>query len=45
MSDFAFLADEFPAVHEAAEEAERQAGVSPTAAAFVAGKAVKVAVK
>jgi len=27
MSNFAFLAAEFPAVHEAAEEAERQAGV------------------
>ena len=34
MSNFAFLAAEFPAVHEAAVEAERQAGVSPTAAAF-----------
>jgi len=32
-------------VHEAAAEAERQAGVSPTAAAFFAGKAVEVAVK
>jgi type I restriction enzyme R subunit len=45
MSNFAFLAVEFPAVHEAAVEAERQAGVSPTAAAFFAGKAVEVAVK
>lgn len=45
MSNFAFLAAEFPAVHEAAMEAERQAGVSPTAAAFFAGKAVEVAVK
>jgi type I restriction enzyme R subunit len=45
MSNFAFLAAEFPAVHEAAVEAERQAGVSPTAAAFFAGKAVEVAVK
>ncbi|SHK61449.1 type I restriction enzyme, R subunit [Bradyrhizobium lablabi] len=45
MSNFAFLAAEFPAVHEAAAEAERQAGVSPTAAAFFAGKAVEVAVK
>jgi type I restriction enzyme R subunit len=45
MSNFAFLATEFPAVHEAATEAERQAGVSPTAAAFFAGKAVEVAVK
>lgn len=45
MSNFAFLASEFPAVHEAAVEAERQAAVSPTAAAFFAGKAVEVAVK
>src|SRR6185437_4444443 len=45
MSNFAFLAAEFPAVHEAAIEAERQAGVSPTAAAFFAGKTVEVAVK
>jgi type I restriction enzyme R subunit len=45
MSNFAFLAAEFPAVHEAAMEAERQAAVSPTAAAFFAGKAVEVAVK
>src|SRR6202171_1665788 len=45
MSNFAFLAAEFPAVQEAAVEAERQAGVSPTAAAFFAGKAVEVAVK
>lgn len=45
MSNFTFLAAEFPAVHEAAVEAERQAGVSPTAAAFFAGKTVEVAVK
>src|ERR1700712_1089073 len=45
MSNFAFLAAEFPAVHEAAMEAERQAAVSPTAAAFFAGKAVEIAVK
>src|SRR3954463_2572760 len=45
MSNFAFLAAEFAAVHEAAVEAERQAAVSPTAAAFFAGKAVEVAVK
>jgi type I restriction enzyme R subunit len=45
MSNFAFLAAEFPAVHEAAAEAERQAAVSSTAAAFFAGKAVEVAVK
>lgn len=45
MSNFSFLAAEFPTVHEAAVEAERQAGVSPTAAAFFAGKAVEIAVK
>lgn len=45
MSNFAFLAAEFPAVHDAALEAERQATASPTAAAFFAGKAVEVAVK
>ena len=45
MSNFAFLAAEFPTVHEAAVEAERQAAVSPTAAAFFAGKTVEVAVK
>jgi type I restriction enzyme R subunit len=45
MSHFAFLAAEFPAVHEAAVEAERQAAMSPTASAFFAGKAIEVAVK
>lgn len=45
MSNFAFLAAEFPSVYEAAAEAELQAGVSPTAAAFFAGKTVEVAVK
>jgi type I restriction enzyme, R subunit len=45
MSNFAFLAAEFPTVHEAALEAERQASVSPTAAAFFAGKTVELAVK
>jgi type I restriction enzyme R subunit len=45
MSNFNFLAAEFPAVHEAAVEAERQAVVSPTAAAFFAGKTVEIAVK
>ena len=44
-SNFAFLAAEFPAVHESAVEAERQAAVSPVAAAFFAGKTVEVAVK
>ncbi|GJD44196.1 UvrABC system protein B [Methylobacterium cerastii] len=45
MSNFAFLLPEFPHVHEAAAEAERQAAASPTAAAFFSGKAVEVAVK
>src|SRR3954452_18015889 len=45
MSNFAFLAAEFPAVHEAAVEAERQAAVSPTAGAFFAGKTVEGGVK
>lgn len=45
MSNFAFLLPEFPAVHEAAAEAERQVAASPTAGAFFAGKAVEVAVK
>lgn len=45
MSNFSFLAAEFPFVHEAAAEAEKQAAASPTAAAFFAGKAVEVAVK
>lgn len=45
MSNFAFLFPEFPHVHEAATEAERQAAASPTATAFFSGKAVEVAVK
>ncbi len=45
MSNFAFLASEFPAVHDAAVEAEKQAALSPTAAAFFAGKTVEIAVK
>jgi type I restriction enzyme R subunit len=45
MSNFAFLSAEFPAVHDAAVEAERQAAVSPTASAFFAGKALEIAVK
>ncbi|TPN49491.1 DEAD/DEAH box helicase [Mesorhizobium sp. B1-1-9] len=45
MSNFAFLAAEFPTVYEAAVEAERQGGKSPTAAAFFAGKTVELAVK
>jgi type I restriction enzyme R subunit len=40
MSNFPFLAAEFPAVHEAAVEAERQAAVSPTAAAFLPARRV-----
>ena len=44
-SNFAFLSAEFATVHEAAVEAERQASVSPTAAAFFAGKTVELAVK
>lgn len=35
MSNFAFLAAEFPSVHKAAAEAECQTGVSPTAATFI----------
>lgn len=45
MSNFAFLAAEFPTVHEAALSAERQASGDPTAAAFFAGKTVEVAIK
>ena len=45
MSNFAFLATEFPAVHEAALSAERNAAADPTAAAFFAGKTVEIAVK
>lgn len=45
MSNFTFLAAEFATVPEAALEAESQAAVSPTAAAFFAGKTVEIAVK
>ncbi len=45
MSNFAFLAAEFPTVHEAAVSAERNAAADPTAAAFFAGKTVEIAVK
>lgn len=45
MSNFAFLLPEFPHVHEAAVEAERQAAASPTAGAFFAGKAVEIGIK
>jgi|GEM_PF-3866135 len=37
MSNFTFLAAEFPAVHEAAVEAERQAAAAPGATVFFAG--------
>ena len=45
MSNFAFLAVEFPTVYEAAASAERNAVADPTAAAFFAGKTVEIAVK
>ena len=45
MSNFSFLVAEFPTVHEAAVKTERKAGLSPTAAAFFAGKTVELAVK
>lgn len=45
MSNFAFLAGEFPTVHEPAVAAERHANSDPTAAAFFAGKTVEIAVK
>ena len=45
MSNFAFLAAEFPAVHESAVAAERHAGTDPRAAVFYAGRTVEIAVK
>jgi type I restriction enzyme, R subunit len=45
MSNFTFLAAEFPTVHDAALAAERHASADPTAAAFYAGKTVEIAVK
>jgi type I restriction enzyme, R subunit len=45
MSNFTFLAAEFPTVHDAALAAERHATADPTAAAFYAGKTVEIAVK
>jgi type I restriction enzyme R subunit len=45
MSNFDFLADEFPAIHEAALAAERYAGSDPRTAAFHAGRTVEIAVK
>ena len=45
MSNFAFLAVEFPSVHESAQAAERHAVSDPRAALFYAGRAVEIAVK
>jgi type I restriction enzyme R subunit len=45
MSNFAFLAAEFPTVHEAAVSAERHAAADPRAAAFYAGRTVEIAAK
>lgn len=45
MSNFAFLAAEFPAVHESASLAERHAPTDPRAACFYAGRTVEIAVK
>ena len=45
MSNFAFLAREFPTVHESAVAAERHAVSDPRAAAFYAGRTVEIAVK
>lgn len=45
MSNFDFLAEEFPAIHEAALAAERYAGSDPRTAAFHAGRTVEIAVK
>jgi len=45
MSNFAFLAAEFPAVHESATAAERHVASDPRAAAFYAGRTVEIAVK
>ncbi|MEO3387595.1 DEAD/DEAH box helicase family protein [Mesorhizobium sp. CAU 1741] len=45
MSNFVFLAAEFPAVHEAALAAEKHVVSDPRAAAFYAGRTVEVAVK
>lgn len=45
MSNFTFLADEFPAVHESAVAAEKHAASDPRAAVFYAGRTVEIAVK
>ncbi|BCG76994.1 DEAD/DEAH box helicase family protein [Mesorhizobium sp. 113-3-3] len=44
MSNFAFLAAEFPAVHEAAVAAERHGASDPRASVFYAGRAVEIGV-
>jgi type I restriction enzyme R subunit len=45
MSNFAFLAAEFPSVHESAQAAERHAVSDPRAALFYAARTVEIAVK
>lgn len=45
MSNFAFLAIEFPSVHDSATAAERHAVSDPRAALFYAGRTVEIAVK
>ncbi|BCH29601.1 restriction endonuclease subunit R [Mesorhizobium sp. L-8-10] len=45
MSNFAFLAAEFPSVHEAAVAAEKHAASDPRAAVFYAGRTVEIGVK
>lgn len=45
MSNFAFLAAEFPSVHDSAQAAERHAVSDPRAALFYAGRTVEIAVK
>lgn len=45
MSNFAFLAVEFPSVHDSATAAERHAVSDPRAALFYAGRTVEIAVK
>ena len=43
--NFTFLQADFPAIYETMRSAERQAGSDPTAAAFLAGKGMELAVK
>ena len=45
MSNFAFLAADFPNIFDAARSAERHASSDPIAAAFLAGKTMEIAVK